>query len=378
MDRRDFFIAAAATALMPRLALAKQNLRVPRPANGRARPFRLGVTRWPPDLTVDAVARTGAFIADKCDLAAPMLIGGVPWSEALNGSEFSAHLRHELAYRPPAGHKLFVSIGALDMGRSKLAPYWGEKDNLPLPAAFQNLPFDAPQIKDAYTNFALRVVKAMRPDWFAIGIEPNVLLSKDAKAWPAYKALHQHVYQRVKAQHPRLKVCFTIEALHYLGKHQGSNAAVQRREVLELLTYSDMAAFSVYPHMSWDVPRPLPDDFFRFARELAAAAGGKPIAISEGGYTSRNVWVGIIPLFGSPENQARYMTLLLEAADQDRYEFVVNYAAIDFERLVERLSGDVATLARIWMYTGLLTSDGTPKPALGAWLAALARPVAEP
>ena len=148
-----------------------------------------------------------------------------------------------------------------------------------MPAAFRDLPFDAPKIKEAYTNFALRVIKAMRPDWFAIGIEPNVLLSKGAEAWPAYKALHRHVYERVKAQYPSLKVCFTIEAIHYLGKHNGSDADAQRREVLELLKHSDMVVFSVYPHMSWDVPRPLPDDFFRFARELSAAAGGKPIAI---------------------------------------------------------------------------------------------------
>ena len=72
------------------------------------------------------------------------------------------------------------------------------------------------------------------------------------------------------------------------------------------------------------------------------------------------------------------MTLLLEAAERDRYEFVVNYAAIDFERLVERLPGDVAWLARIWMHTGLLTSDGEAKPALDVWRRALARPHVSP
>jgi len=370
MRRRGFLLAAGATAMLP-LGIAAEPIR----QRQEARPFRLGVTRWPPDVTTEAVAMTDAFIASNCDMVAPMMLGGVPWTEALSGAEFSTDANAALAYRPPRGHKLFVSIGALDMGRARLASYWGEKDNMPLPGPFRDLPFDAPQISEAHTNFALRVVAAMRPDWFAIGIEANILLSNDPRAWPAYKALHRRVYEAVKARYPRLKVCFTIDALHYLGHARGSDTTLQRRELKELLAFSDLVAFSVYPHMSWSVPRPLPADFFDFARELSTAAGGKPIAISESGYTSRDVWVGLIPLFGSPEDQARHMTLLLEAAQRDRYEFVVNYAATDFEKLSARLSGEVGTLSRIWMHTGLQASDATAKPALAVWRNALARPL---
>lgn len=131
---------------------------------GGSRPFRMGVTRWPPDLTADAVAAVDRFIANDCDMAAPMILGGVPWTEAHDGAPFSVALNRDLAYRPPAGHKLLLSIGALDMGRRALAPYWGESDNRPIPAPFAALAFDDPRIKRAYASFAIRACEAMAPD----------------------------------------------------------------------------------------------------------------------------------------------------------------------------------------------------------------------
>ena len=244
---------------------------------GRGRASRMGVTRWPPDLTLEAVAAVDRFIAAECDMAAPMLLGGVPWTEAANESPFSANLKAELAWRPPAGHKLLLSLGPLDMTRRSVAPYWGERDNQPIPAPFAGRAFDDAQVKTAFARFAVRACEAMRPDWLAIGIETNALITNAPGAWPAYKALHRHAYERVKARFPHTNVCFTIEALHYLGHHTGADRAAQRREVLELMSHCDLVAFSIYPHMSWAVKRPLPDGFFDFAHELAEAAGGKPI-----------------------------------------------------------------------------------------------------
>lgn len=313
------------------------------------------------------------FIANDCDMVAPMILGGVPWTEAHDGAPFSAALNGELGYRAPAGHKLLLSIGPLDATRRAMAPYWGETDNRPIPAPFAGLALDDRRVKRAYANFALRACEAARPDWLAIGIEANALLTNSPAIWPAYKALHRHAYEAVKARFPSVKVCFTIEALHLLGHASGADAALQRRETLDLMSHSDLAAFSVYPHMSWAVPRPPPSDFFDFASRLADEAGGKPIGVSESGYTSRNVMIGMLPLFGSPRDQQRHMDLLLGAAQRDGFEFVVNFASHDFEPLTRRLSGEMRTLARIWTYTGLVRSDGAAKPAMQVWRAHRAR-----
>ncbi|MEQ1709211.1 MAG: hypothetical protein ABL864_12860 [Terricaulis sp.] len=333
----------------------------------QTRPFRMGVTRWPPDLTLEAVAATDRFIADECDMAAPMILGGVPWTEALSGAPFSQNLNTELAYRPPQGHKLLLSIGPLDTSRRAMAPYWGQTDNRPIPAPFAGLTFDDARTMRAYSNFAIRACEATRPDWLAIGIESNLLLHNAPALWPAYKALHRHAYERIKARFPNLPVLFTMEVSHLLGLSEHADGALQRREMLDLMRHSDLAAFSVYPHMSWEIPRPLPTDFFDFAKRFAEDAGGKPIGVTESGYTSRNVMIGTLPLFGSPRDQQRHFELLLETAHRDRFAFIVNFASHDFERLTRRLSGQMQTLSRIWTYTGIVRGDGRAKPGTAVW-----------
>lgn len=335
----------------------------PQPRRG----FRLGTTLWPPDLTMEAVNRVEAFVAQNCDLAAPMLLGGVPWPEAFAGTPFADNVAQKLSYRPPPGHKLLVSLEPTDLGRKRLARYMGDEDNQPLPAPWNRLGFGAPEVQTAFANYALRVVDAMRPDWLAIGIESNLLLHNSPDAWSDYKAFHRHAYRAVKQRHPELPVCFTIEALHMLGLSDGADPVRQRAEVLDLMDANDFLAFSIYPHMTYQVPRPLPDDFFDFARDLSRDAGGRPMAIAESGYPSRDVRVMGLTLFGSYADQRRHMDLLLQTAERDSFEFVVNFAGIDFDRLTDRLSGNIRDLALIWTYTGLETSDGAAKPALEVW-----------
>ena len=338
---------------------------------GPLRPFRMGVTLWPADLTLDAIMATLAFITDQCDMAAPMILGGVPWTEALSGEPYSAKLREELEWRPPEGHRLLLSVGALDEGRSSLAAYFGTEDNQPLPDAFVGLAFDDPMVIAAYSAFCVQAAATMRPDWLVIGIECNILLENNPDAWPAYKRLHRAAYAAVKRAFPDLQVGFSIDALHYIGI-DGNNAAVQRAEVLDLAQDTDLIGISLYPHMSWAVPRPIPEDWMDFMAELAQATG-KPVAVTESGYTSRDVRVGPTQLFGSPDEQAHYLRLLLTAAERGRFLFVVNFCSHDFEPLTNRLTGEARELAMIWTYTGILEANGNDKPATEVWREAMAR-----
>ena len=105
------------------------------PAAPVTRPFHLGFTRWPTDLTPEGIRVAQDFAHAHGDIVSVMFIGGIPWPEALDDKPFSQDVRNNLAYRPPQGKKLFLSISPLDMDRKGLAPYWGESDNRPLPAA---------------------------------------------------------------------------------------------------------------------------------------------------------------------------------------------------------------------------------------------------
>ena len=211
----------------------------------------------------------------------------------------------------------------------------------------------------------------MNPSYLAIGIENNVLLSHSAKKWAELMELHRETYAAVKKKYPDLPVCFTTEVLHYKKLASDARGSDQESQVAELMKHSDLFAMSIYPHMSYDVPRPVPEDFFEFARKF-----GKPIAVSESGDTSRDVELKAfnLTLRGSEAGQQQFIELLLRTAAKDRYAFVVLFATTDFEKLCDSLPKPVDDLARIWAYTGMQTSDRQPKPALTIWDAYLKTP----
>jgi hypothetical protein len=328
------------------------------------RPFYMGFTLWPADLSEDGIRTAQNFAQAHGDIVSLMFIGGIPWPEALDGKPFSQDVQDNLSYRPAAGKKLFVSISPLDRDRRALAPYWGEKDNLPLPKPWDKEPFNSPRVKKAYLNFVRRTVQTMRPDYLAIGVESNVLLTREPTKWRPFKDLYRETYTVLKKSYPTLPIFFTTEVLHYKKLTMEAKGTEQEREVAELMKQSDLFAMSVYPHMSTEVPRPVPGNFFDFATRFK-----RPIAVSESGMTSRNISMrsyGLV-LNGSDADQQQFTELLLRTAARDKYDFVINFVTTDFERLVAKLRPPQDDLARLWAFTGMQTGDKQPKPAQALW-----------
>lgn len=365
-----FFLAAAMAAagcpspeiIEPRLAeptLPRVEERGP-----ATRPFLMGFTLWPADLSLEGLVTAQEFAYAHGDIVSVTLLGGISWPEALSGKEFSQDIRDNLAYRPPQGKKLFLAISPLDKNHRGLAPYWGEKDNLALPKPWGQEPLNSPRVKKAFLNFVLRCVQELHPDYLAIGTEVNVLLSRDPAKWRQFKELYRDTYTAVKKANPGLPVFFTTDILHYKKLARDAKRADQQKEVGELMRYSDLFAMSVYPHMSLHVPRPLPPNFFDFATRF-----NKPVAVSDSGMTSRTVALRTygMELAGSAEAQAQFTKLLLATAARDRYEFVISFATTDSEKLVARLRSPLDDRARVWAFTGMQTSGKIPKPALAIW-----------
>jgi hypothetical protein len=164
------------------------------------RPFHLGFTRWPSDLTEEAYLAAQSFTHDHGDITSEMFMGGIPWPEALAEKPFSKEVIANFGYSPPPGKKLFLSISPLDRDRRSLAAYWGEKQNMPLPKPWATYAFNSPEVKKAYLYFVLAAVKAMKPDYLAIGIESNDLLSHSPAKWKELKELHRETYKAVKKE----------------------------------------------------------------------------------------------------------------------------------------------------------------------------------
>lgn len=76
-------------------------------ADPATRPFHLGFTRWPADLTEEGVRTAQDFAHVHGDIVSVMFIGGIPWPEAMAAEKFSWDVEANLKYHPPAGKKLF-------------------------------------------------------------------------------------------------------------------------------------------------------------------------------------------------------------------------------------------------------------------------------
>ena len=343
---------------------------------GPTRAFRMGATRWPPDLTLRAMGKVELFLRNQADMAAPMILGGVPWEAAADPAAYSAALMRELEWVAPPDHPKLLSLGALDTMRTALAPLYAVTDNRPLPEAWQGRSFDDPQVIAAYSGFCLRAAEIARPDWLAIGVEVNILLHARPDLWPAYTRLHRATYEAVKAQFPEMGVCFTIATQHFMGRTDGADPVTQNAGMAALMTHSDLAGFSIYPHLQDDAPDPIPDGFYDPLNAFAARSG-RPAAISESGTSSQAIrWgmFGRIP--GSPEWQAQATEALFRFADEGRHRFVVNFTSHDYGPLLERLPKKDRSFAGLWEHCGILDATGGDKPVTAVWRDWLARPLA--
>jgi hypothetical protein len=329
-----------------------------------SRPFLMGFTLWPADLNEEGLATARDYAHAHGDIVAVMFNGGIPWPEALEGKPFSKDVQEHLSYRRPPGKKLFLSITPLNKDKRGLAPYWGESDNQPLPQPWNNEALNSPRVKRAYLNFVMQAIDAMKPDYLAIGIESNVMLSRDQSKWQHLKDLHRETYIAVKKKHRSLPVFFTTEVLHYKRLTRDAKGTNQEKEVADMMRYSDLFAMSFYPHTSPEALRPVPGNFLDFATRFK-----KGIAVAESGMTSRPVDLRSYntSLYGSDADQTQFTEFLLKTAARDSYEFVINFATTDSDRLVARLRPPAADLARIWAYIGMQTSDKRPKPASAVW-----------
>ena len=179
------------------------------------RSFLMGFTRWPADLTMEGILTAQNFAHEHGDIVSVMFIGGIPWPEALAEEPFSQDVQNNMAYQPPAGKKLFLSICPLNMDRKGLAPYWGEKDNQPLPVPWSSYRLNSPEVKKAYPPLR----PARREDHEA-GLPGDrrgeqraaVALGREMGGTDGTPSGD---LRRCEATVPDLPVCFTTEVLHY-------------------------------------------------------------------------------------------------------------------------------------------------------------------
>ena len=106
-DSPDPTVAPPAPVIPAAPAPAPPPPPLPVVAGPPTRPFYMGFTLWPADLSDEGLQEAQNFAYAHGDIVSVVLIGGVPWPEALDGKPFSKNVQDSLSYRPPSGKKVF-------------------------------------------------------------------------------------------------------------------------------------------------------------------------------------------------------------------------------------------------------------------------------
>ena len=101
----------------------------------KERAFRMGFTAFPHDISIEGVTAVKDFVRENGDIIA-LHFEGVPWMEAHTGKPFHPKFMEEwqrLKDAKPPGGKVYLALSPLNNGRSDIAGYRAEKENLPMP-----------------------------------------------------------------------------------------------------------------------------------------------------------------------------------------------------------------------------------------------------
>lgn len=347
------------------------------------RPFRLGFTTFPYAVSYEAVNFTYEHIEEDADLIAQHYDNGVPWTEALANTRYADNVMNDWGFhRPltPDGLERLVSITPISFARDGLALYRGDANDMPLPAPFDSYTFDHPDVEAAFYQYAETTISYWQPDYLCIGIEVNLLQKLRPDLWDSYLTLHRNIYTRLKAAHPDLTIFVSMTGIDLVEGYTDVDHAGQMQAFEDIIGYTDILAFSVYPYMTEYMTAMLPPNLLDEMAALGIAAN-KPMAVSETGYPAQAFGIeanGLrLEFNGTPELQQAWTEQLLEKAAEYDFRFIVNFVLRDYDELWQAIGGrEDLTIA--WRDTGLYAEDGTPRPALDTWREWLTQPYMPP
>jgi hypothetical protein len=343
-------------------------------AGAPTRPFYMGFSPWPYDLTLEAVEWTDQAIKTHGDIIEQHFEEGVPWPEALANKPYHPAMQQEIADRTRrmGKYKRVVSINPLNMSRSGLAEYRGKACNMPLPQDWKKKRLNDPAVKQAYLQYCNQIIQHWHPDFLLIGVEVNLLQRCKDSSWQDYLELHRYIYSALKKTNPNLPLMASVVCTSYFpGLYAEDNATQQRAKLKELLPYVDILGFSVHPFMSSWTAEKVPDQ--NFFRELFALAEGKPFAITESSYPAQKwqMQVGWLPVTfnGTQEKQATFLKAMLDESLIDKPRFICWYSIRDYDQLYSKMPN--IPMLQVWRDTGLFDETGKPRQALQIWDAVL-------
>lgn len=331
-----------------------------------ASPFVPGRTAYgffptPPDLSSQSVQETYRAIGQHADVV--LLQEAIPWTDFSQDVQASSSSITDIETQCLQAHEngldvIFVVDPLNGLNRREFAG---------LPSGWKPS-FGNPQIRSAFTNFTLRILRQFHPHYLGLGSEVNTYADTHPDDYPNYLSLYRSTYDRIKSESPGTQVFVTFqwEELNNLipalaaGK-KPLNPNWDQVEAFE--PRLDVWAISTYPFVAFGASA-VPSTYYTPLLLQTA----RPLAVAEGGIPSQNNGT----FKGSPQAQVDYLNAI-HSQIGGRLAFWIYLLYNDFNLtsfapllILQGHASDLGTLS--WFATlGLTDSSRKPKPALAAW-----------
>ena len=288
------------------------------------------------------------------------------WADFVNGTDGKSQTRTDLINQVKLARQnnleyIFV-IDALN-GLNR-------REFIGLPAGW-DANFANPNIRSAYENYALWVVRSFHPRYLGLASEINTYMDAYPDDAKNFVSLYNKIYALVKAEAPgtQIFVSFQWDDLNNMfpqpeeGNRQRLKPNWEQIEIFE--PNLDVWVISSYPYFVFPSGKDIPADYY----SPLLRRTDKSVAIAEGGFSTR--------AFGgrtnTPEGQVAYLNAVHEQLGS-RLVFWVNTLLNDFnlDSYAEQMKKDGrdpkdTEVLGNFAYIGLREFDGTPKSALQVW-----------
>lgn len=339
------------------------------------RSFRLAVTPWPADFTVQEVDSSYRFINSNCDMVSHHFDEGIPYEEAFTQSAMPAALVQEVNTRKTrSARAVYLSVSALGLDRMSKANYYTNSTLADTTKQrWQAMAFDEPRVATAYVNYINYLISSFNPIYVNFGVESNSE-NWNAAAFDKYKIFLASVYAQLKASHSQLPLMISFMAID----HPAGVANAQ-----QLIAYTDYIGISAYPYGAYAFftgngsnPDELPANFFTKYLDLAPS---KPWGFAETGYIAEQL---IIQNWSFNKNgteswQDKYLQKVLHLSNSRQAKFFIWFCHKDYDagNITLQNLGLYQDLFALWEDTGLVSESGRRRAAYNTWRTWYAKPL---
>ncbi len=318
----------------------------------------------PPEVSLESIFQLFKDMGAHGDFV--LIQQNTTWEDFVNGSDGESQTRTDLINQVALARQndletIFV-IDALN-GLNR-------REFISLPAGW-DASFANPDVRSAYRNYALWVVRTFHPRYLGLASEINTYMDAHPEDVQNFVSLYNEIYALVKAEAPETQifVSFQWDDLNNMfpqpeeGERQRLSPNWTQVEAFE--PNLDIWVISTYPYFVFPFGTDIPADYYT----PLLTRTDKPVAIAESGFSSQAVGFAQ----GTPENQVAYLNAIHTQLGP-RLAFWVNTLLNDFnlDSYAEQMKKDGrdpqdAVSLGAFAYIGLRNSDGSPKPALEVW-----------